>query len=272
MTIRTAQWLLIAMLFWLLLPGAAAQAAFITDKIVVEVHAQRFGQGAVLKKLSSGSSVEVLMSDGKFSRIRTTDNITGWIDSKYLSNEKPTQLEYLELLSKSKTTEGKLRAAEEKLASASEATAGSASISDEDLAKLQKQAKDAKWMQVEMNKARDHAKKMEAKLKSKSKQTSTSQAELDTLRAQNKQLEQRLAATILITEQQEAQMTAAQQTAAQETETNAPTVAPPQDDSWTVNIEWFLGSILTAIVIGIALGINWLDKRMRQRHGGFRIY
>ena len=272
MTTRVARWLLITALFWLLLLSTAAQAAFITDKIVVEIHAQRFGQGAVLKKLSSGSSVEVLMSDSKFSRIRTTDNITGWIDSKYLTNEKPTQLEYLELLSKSKTTEEKLRAAEEKLASAPEAIAGTASISDEELAELKKQAKDTKWMRVEMNKARDRAKQVEAKLKSESKQTSTSQAELDTLRAQNKQLEQRLAATILITEQQEAQMTAAQQAATQEPEAIPSNISTRQDDSWAVNMEWFLGSILTAIIIGIALGINWLDKRMRQRHGGFRIY
>ena len=66
----------------------SAQAAFITDKITVDVNAQRFSQGAVLKTLPSGTSVEVLMSDGQYSRIRTADNITGWVDSKFLTNEK----------------------------------------------------------------------------------------------------------------------------------------------------------------------------------------
>lgn len=267
-----ARWLFITALFWLLLLSSTSQAAFITDKIVVEIHAQRFGQGAVLKKLASGSSVEVLMSDGKYSRIRTTDNITGWIESKYLSNEQPIQLEYLELLSKSKTTEAKLQAAEKKLASVSQATAPV--ISTEELTKLKKQAKDAKWMRAEMNKARNRAKKVEAQLKSEGKQASASQTELDALRTQNKHLEQRLAAAILISEQQETQMAAAQQAATQEPASAASisNVDAHQDDSWAVNVEWFLGSILTAIIIGIVLGINWLDKRMRQRHGGFRLY
>ena len=46
----------------------------------------------------------------------------------------------------------------------------------------------------------------------------------------------------------------------------------PDDQGWTVNIEWFLGSIVVALILGLIGGMTWLDKRMRQRHGGFRLY
>jgi SH3 domain protein len=246
-----------------------SQAAFITDKIVVEVHAERFDQGPVLKKLSSGSRVEVLMSDGQYSRIRTNDNVTGWVKSDYLSNEKPTQLEYLELLARSKTLENKLKAAEDKLAQAPAAT--SSSISDEELAQLQKQVKDAKWMRVEMMKARDRADQAEAKLKQREKKSTNSQQELDKLRSQNKDLEQRLAAALLVNQEQQADLDSAQQEAAAQ-ETVSTSAASNEDDGWSVDIEWFLGSIISALIIGLILGMSWLDKRIRQRHGGFRIY
>ena len=156
-----------------------AHAAFITDKIMVEVRTERLGQGTVLKKLPSGSSVEVLMSDGQYSRIRTADNVTGWVNSTFLTNEKPTQLEYLELLAKSKTLEAKLHDAEEQLTSGS-ATA-SATTDDEEIERLKNEAKDARWMKVEMMKARDRADQAEAKLKASGKESGDNKQALEKL-------------------------------------------------------------------------------------------
>jgi len=258
-------WLLC--LFSLLITGTA-NAAFITDKIMVEVRTERFGQGAVLKKLSSGTSVEVLMSDGQYTRIRTPNNITGWVASTFLTNKKPTQLEYLELLATSKTTEAKLRVAEQQLASGGTTTP--ASISDEEIEKLKGEAKNARWMKVEMMKARDRAEQAEAKLKAKSKKTGNSKKELEGLRSKNQDLEQRLAAAMLINEQQnednDVQINAIEQTPIPIVETITP------DNSWSVGMKWFSGSLIAALIIGFIAGISWLDKRSRQRHGGFRIY
>jgi SH3 domain protein len=253
--------------------SANANAAFITDKIMVEVRTERFGQGTVLKKLPSGTSVEVLMTDGQYTRIRTPNNITGWVASTFITKEKPTQLEYLELLSKSKATETRLRAAEQQLANAG--TDGStASISEAEIEQLKQQAKDARWMKVEMQKARDRANQAEAKLKSKNKKSGDAQQELDTLRTQNKDLEQRLAAAILVNEQQSqeiSQESSSEETAAITTVTS--TAMPPgEDEGWRVGVNWFLGCLIVALIAGFIAGILWLDKRIRQRHGGFRIY
>lgn len=250
-------------------------AAFITDKIVAEVRTERFDQGAILKKLSSGASVEVLMSDGKYTRVRTTDNITGWVNSRFLTNEKPNQLEHLELLSKIKATEEKLRTAEEKLASAPTTGPG---INSEEIETLKKQAKDAQWMKAEMQKARNRAekaekaeKKLKAELKKQSKkgeQSNDTKQQLEDLRTQNHELETRLAAALLVNEQQS-------ESASTELTPVAFVTTPATektDDGWTITMQWFLGSLFTALIIGFIAGLTWLDKRIRRKHGGFRIY
>lgn len=256
--------------------SAISQAAFVTDKIVAEVRSERLGQGTLLKNLPSGSSVEVLMSDGKYSRIRTADNVTGWINSALLTNEKPAQLAYLELLAASKLTEDKLRELEEQLASSAETN--SAETNDEEIEALKKQAQDARWMKIEMMKARDRADQAEAKLKTLNQKTGDGQQALEKLRNQNQDLEQRLAAALLVNEQQETtllQTASAATLADTSTEPAPPTPdgsAPVPSDRWSVAIEWFLGGLFSALLIGFVAGLMWLDRRLRQRHGGFRIY
>lgn len=263
------------------------QAAFVTDKIVAEVRSERFGQGTLLKSLPSGSSVEVLLADGQYSRIRTADNVTGWINSTFLTNQKPTQLEYLELLAASKLTEARIRELEEQLASSTEdnsAANTSTAVNDEEIEALKKQAQDARWMKIEMMKARDRADQAEAKLKSLDQQSGDSQKTLEKLRTQNQDLEQRLAAALLVNEQQETTLLQAASAATlsdsssesdSSTEPAPPILdadAPAPSDHWYVNIEWFIGSLFGALLIGFVAGLMWLDRRLRQRHGGFRIY
>jgi uncharacterized protein YgiM (DUF1202 family) len=253
----------------------AAQAAFITDKLEVEVYSQRFNQGTVLKKLAGGSSVEVLMADGQYSRIRTSDNITGWIETRYLSNEKPLQLQYLELLAKNHTLEADLKAAQEQLAAAAATPPANPDngLSDEEIADLQQRAKDAGWMRVELKKARDRVAQLEADMKGKSQSSADSQQELSKLRSANKELEERLAAALLINKQQEPDTGKADATEPAATEAiKTATAASPADQHWSVNIEWFFGSLLVTLIVGIIAGMTWLDNRIRQRHGGFRIY
>lgn len=256
--------------------SAGAQAAFITDKIVVDVYSQRFDQGTVLKKIPSGTAVEVLLNDGQYTRIRTPDNVTGWIASQYLTNEKPTQLEYLELLAKAKTLESELKAAQEKLAAAPEAV--EPSLGAEELADLQQRAKDAAWMRVELKKARDRADELEAKVNAKTQTATASQQELNKLRADNKALEERLAAAMLVNEQAPTEEAVTTEPTEAADGGDAPLMETATDDSprddggWRVNMEWFFGSLVVTLIAGFIIGISWLDKRIRQRHGGFRIY
>ena len=238
----------------------STQAAFVTDKITIEVHSQRFSQGSVLKTLASGSAVEVLMKDGQYTRVRTNDNVTGWVQSQYLTNEQPTQIAYLTLLAKTKTLEAKLKAAE---ANAGEGDGDGIDIAE--IEELRKRAADAGWMRVELKKTRDRNNELQNKMKTDTQTASGSQEELATLRNQNKELQARLAASLLVNEQQEASIHDGNSMPASSTQNS-------DNQGWAVNIEWFLGSIVVALIIGLISGMTWLDKGIRQRHGGFRIY
>lgn len=258
----------------LLCASTGSHAAFITDKIVVNLYAQASDQGPVLKKLPSGTSLEIVSTDGQYTRVRTTDGINGWVNSQFITNERPTQLDYLELLGKNKTLEAELKAAREKAAPVPAPATTTPLISDAELADLQQRAKDVAWMRVELKKARDRADELDAQLNAKSKTTAVSQQVLDQLRNENKTLQERLAAALLVNEQQSESITSAPAMEVAPAPSAEPiqTAVPRNDNHWRVKIEWFLGSIMVALIAGAIAGMTWLDNRIRRRHGGFRIY
>ncbi|MCF6363625.1 MAG: TIGR04211 family SH3 domain-containing protein [Gammaproteobacteria bacterium] len=264
--------LLLTTLLGIALP---AHAAFITDRIEVPLYAEKHNQGAVLKRLLSGTQVDILTKDGEFARISTRDGTRGWIEFKYVSAEKPLGLEYLELRSQYKALQQELAAARQAPEARQETT--SPGISEEELAALRQDAKDTSWMKAEMNKARKQAKKLENELKTlrtnalkQSDDSSIVQEELTQLRTQNQDFEARLAAALLINEEQRATEAIIIETVATaETETHP---ARSESNIWPVNLEWFFGGLAAAFILGIISGMRWLDRRIRKRHGGFRIY
>ncbi len=261
--------LLLTALLGMALP---AHAAFITDRIEVPMYAERHKQGAVLKKLLSGTQVDILMKDGEFARISTPDGVSGWIEFKYVSAEKPLGLEYLELRSQYKALQQALAAARQ-TAGAPQTTPA---ISEEELASLRRDAKDTRWMKAEMNKARKQAQKLADELEvlrtnaqKQSDDSSTVQEELTQLRAQNQDLEARLAAALLINEDRRITEAVVEAATTAGIDTHP---AHSESKTWPTNLEWFLGSLAAAFILGVISGIRWLDRRIRKKHGGFRIY
>lgn len=259
-------------LLLLLCLSGVAQAAYITDQIEVDIYAQPFGKGAKLATLTSGASVEVLSSDGDYARILTANNLTGWIEVRYLTDSQPILSTIQALQIKSRDQEAELLATKETLNRLQKS-----GINDANLKKLRKDAKDAGWLRVELKKARDKVKQLETTVASTSSETTNTQQELNELRSLNADMAQRLAAALLISEhQQSAEITMAPEENGTEvvgqpdSADNSGGTATAQD--WPLSLKWFLGSIFTAMLIGIILGIIWMDKRMRRRHGGFRLY
>ena len=130
--------------------------------------------------------------------------------------------------------------------------------------------------------------KSKRKNKGKNKKKEDVKKQLDTLRTENQNLEQRLAAALLVSEQQTehenepsqatGNMNISLDTAISSLSLNSQSHNGQsqnnnsQKDAWAINMEWFFGSLLTALILGFVAGMTWLDNRSRQRHGGFRIY
>ncbi|MCI0507756.1 MAG: TIGR04211 family SH3 domain-containing protein [Gammaproteobacteria bacterium] len=92
-----------------------AESLFITDRFSIDVYSEKSAQGELIKSLPSGAIVEVLSRDQAYAKIRTQDNIEGWLESKYLTMEKPTQIAYLQLAAKYKAAQDKIQDYETRL-------------------------------------------------------------------------------------------------------------------------------------------------------------
>jgi len=84
--------------FCLLLLAVAGQggAAHITDKLVVGLYPEPSSEGSVLRLLSSGTPLDVLQSRDGFVEVRLADELQGWVEASYVSEEKPAKAMLLE--------------------------------------------------------------------------------------------------------------------------------------------------------------------------------
>ncbi len=96
----------------LLLLASPLSAAYITDKLLAGVYESPEASARPLQVLPSGTPVELLKTEGIFSKIRLPDRKEGWVESRYLSEEKPTQVMLLELQAKMGELRHKLQQAE----------------------------------------------------------------------------------------------------------------------------------------------------------------
>lgn len=77
---------LLSALLLLMAAGAMAETRYVDDKLVITM---RTGQGTtfqIVKTLPSGTAMELLQDEGKYSLVRTADGTEGWVLSQYLSD------------------------------------------------------------------------------------------------------------------------------------------------------------------------------------------
>ena len=79
---------------WLLLAvawatPAGAQNAYVSDRLLLGLHADKALDAPVVRLLASGESVEVLERSGDLARVRTAEGEEGWVDQRYLSDVVP---------------------------------------------------------------------------------------------------------------------------------------------------------------------------------------
>lgn len=226
-----------------------AETAYITDSITVGVFKDAKLKGEPLERLPSGALVDVLQSTADVAKIKSGSGKTGWMRTSFLTSNLPAVIQ--------------LENADHKLNKANSAL-DKAKKKIEKIEKKAKQAsKDAGWMKAEMEKARKKMAAADVQLKSRLSQTSEVEKQAETLdvqlaelRLKNADLEQRLAATLLINAVDEVEAVTAEEVL-------------PQDES---NLPWVIVAVILALLLGFAAGYYWLDRRVRQRFCGVRVY
>ncbi len=217
-----------------------------TDSITVGIFASSKLKGEPLERLSSGELVDILQSTADVAEVKSGSGKTGWVRTTFLTTNFPVSIQ--------------LENSDHELSKANAALV-KAKQQIEALEKTAKKAsKDAGWMKAEMEKARKKAATLETTVKSKQRQASevdqqagTLASQLDELTAKNTDLEQRLAATLLINAADEVE------------EENVSSLAGSA-------FPWPIVTLILGLVAGFAAGFYWLDRRVRQRFGGVRVY
>ncbi len=217
----------------------AEDAIFITDRIDVEVLAERFPQSSVVTTLSSGDMVTVTNTDGDYSEIQTRDNITGWVPSKYLSKGKPARIEYTQLSAKYNELEHELDQAKNDLRS---------------LDDLRKESKIARKLNEDLQQAKQHIVELEKNLQTKEKELTKLDTKVVAPAAQTAKTDMTIQANPT-------------------TANNDPDRPRAGADGLPlIPFKIFLAALLVLFLSGAYSGYRFLDYRIRKKHGGVRLY
>lgn len=215
----------------LLLPTGVTATTFVTDKLIIDVYAEHFATSSVVTNIPTGTPVKVLQEQGDYTEISTQDNITGWVLSKYLSVERPIQLEYVQLITKYNTLQEKLKAIEPELAKNR---------------KLRKKLKSVAKLRKNLVASQEEIKRLQ-----------------DTIAAKD----QTLANAVLPPDDQPPIQALTPQPAGMLVALDIESLLKP-----TPMAAAAIALLVSTFILGIFIGYRWLDRKIRKRHGGIRLY
>ena len=225
-----------------------ANSVYITDKITVDIYSDKAGQGKRIKSLPSGTVVDVLAKDNDVAKVRTRDKVEGWIETKYLTNEKPTQIEYLQLAVKYKEAQDKIQDYQTRLLQMQE---------------LRKEAKTADWLRNRLNENKKTEDSLQQELKFKDitiaelkisianleDQLINTKAELNSVLASGGAASHQVAITNNVSEQE-----------------------LYSTNSSVSFYTWLVLSLAVTLIIGILMGFVLIDYKVRKKHSGAAMY
>ncbi|MEW4983577.1 MAG: TIGR04211 family SH3 domain-containing protein [Cycloclasticus sp.] len=99
----------------LMLWPIVGNSAHITDKLLAGMYAAPNKTEQPIQLLPSGTPVELIGEQKDFVKVQLVDGKTGWVEKRFLSEEKPAKVRLLALQSKYRQLQGKLDEAEKRM-------------------------------------------------------------------------------------------------------------------------------------------------------------
>jgi len=222
------------LLILLLYLCSVAHAEHITDQLVVGLYEQAGLEGEPLQLLTSGTPVEVLERGKGVLKVRLADDTQGWVESGYVTKDKPAAMQLLE-------AQAELRRLKRQLGEASGAGAGEGvapELASEREAELEDQLQQAQQRitRLEAGQADLLAARM-------------AQQKLEALRQRVDEAVQLLGG------------------AGEQAQANPGTV--DEQGPLQLYLPWVISGVM--LLVGFAAGVGFIDYRIRKRYGGFRI-
>lgn len=259
MTGRAWRNLLLALLLGGMTLGSA-QGARITDKLLAGFYAEPDSSTQPIKVLPSDTPLERLEKKGPFTRVRLGDGSEGWVESRFITDEKPARIMLLELQAKNSQLQQQLREAERQLKALDKgAPAGddNAELSrlKQQLADMQAENAQLKSSQANNSESTVDSSELRQRIAELEQQLTTASAgagdnpELERLLQANQALEQRLAEIARLAG----------------SSPSATTASPDRLEAWQLPL------LLLAMLFSFIGGVVFKNYRLARRYGGLRV-
>ncbi len=173
----------------LLLTTTTLQAAHITDKLLVGIYETPDNSTKPQKVISSGTPLEVLKTEGGYSRVRLGDGSEGWIKSTYITAEKPAKAQLLELQAQNGELKQKLQQAEDQLKRATNTATFSSDSNDKMQKELESNQKQLLQTEAKLQELSDQLESKEQQLKAQESALNSARREAQTAREEIKLLQ-----------------------------------------------------------------------------------
>lgn len=95
-----------------------AETRYVTDELQLSMYEEINSQGKMIKRLNSGTELELLETQGLYAKVRTQEGLEGWTKAGFLISEKPARAQLLEANQKLDTLESQLEESRNALATA----------------------------------------------------------------------------------------------------------------------------------------------------------
>lgn len=247
---------------------AVAEKRYVTDRILLGIHAEPNEASTLIKSVPSGTELEVIDTATGFLKIKLDDGTEGWVSSGFVMKETPATRKY-DVLSHQyeKTTQelDKLKTEFEKNRRELQVRRDQVSNATTTIKELKKQVKKGgvvvdPEIQNKLTAAEKQVEELQAKVKElevKPKPELTIDQkkiieDLNQVKAQNEQLQQRIDVSL-------AHLTGKR--------------IPTPEELASIRPQfpmWYWSLLVIVLLIGVVAGYFYMDYRFRSRHGGFR--
>jgi SH3 domain protein len=243
-----------------------AQGARITDKLLAGLYAEPDTAGQPVRVLPSDTPLERLEQRGEFTRVRLGDGDEGWVENRFITDEKPARVMLLELQAKNSQLQQQLDAAERQLKGPGQP----ADPQDPGLSELKRQLADARAENALLKREQStnglpgaDTEPLTRRIAELEQQLAAAAAnpELEALQQANRQLQQRL--------EQIARLAGSPETA---TPIANPAANPGATEATAERLKtWELPLLLLAMLVSFIGGVAFKNYRLAKRYGGFRV-
>jgi SH3 domain protein len=74
----------------------SAETRYVTDELQLSMYEEINSQGKMIKRLNSGTELELLETQGLYAKVRTQEGLEGWTKAGFLISEKPARAQLID--------------------------------------------------------------------------------------------------------------------------------------------------------------------------------